>query len=134
MAATYMIDTNICIYIAKNHPVHVMRRFEQMRPGDVVMSFVTHGELVFGAEKSNHRVKTIEKLQRLTEWIPVEFPTPETALHYGQIRAQLERAGTPIGANDLWIAAHALSYDMILVSNNIKEFQRVPDLKLENWV
>jgi len=134
MAAKYLIDTNICIYIAKSHPVNVMRRFEQMHPGDVVMSFITHGELLFGAEKSSYRDQTIEKLQRLTEWIPVEFPNHETALHYGQIRAQLERAGTPIGANDLWIAAHARSCNMILVSNNIKEFQRVPGLKLENWV
>lgn len=134
MPARYLIDTNICIYIAKHHPVNVMRRFEQLDQGDVAMSFITHGELLFGAEKSNYKAQTLEKLQRLIELIPVEFPNPETASHYGQIRAHLELTGTPIGANDLWIAAHARSNDMILVSNNIKEFQKVPGLKLENWV
>jgi tRNA(fMet)-specific endonuclease VapC len=97
------------------------------------MSFVTHGELIFGAEKSHYRNETIERVIHLTELIPVIFPSHDTALHYGDIRAHLERAGTPIGANDLWIAAHARSSGMILVSNNTKEFQRVPDLRLENW-
>jgi len=134
MSARYLIDTNICIYIAKNQPAQVMRRFEQLQSGDIVMSFVTHGELLFGAEKSQYKKSTIEKVQQLTEWIPVVFPNQETASHYGQIRAHLAQAGLPIGANDLWIAAHARSLDLILVSNNTREFERVPELKLENWV
>jgi len=130
----YLLDTNICIYIAKHHPLQVRKRFEQLQTGDVGMSFITHGELMFGAEKSQYRNKTIEKLNRLVEIIPVIFPEPQIVAHYGEIRAVLTRAGQPIGANDLWIAAHARSQAMTLVSNNIKEFQRVPKLQLENWL
>jgi len=130
----YLLDTNICIYIAKHHPLQVRKRFEQLQTGDVGMSFITHGELMFGAEKSQYRNKTIEKLNRLIEIIPVIFPDDQIAEHYGEIRAVLERSGQPIGANDLWIAAHARSLGMTLVSNNIKEFERVPKLKLENWL
>ncbi len=133
MTAIYLLDTNICIYIARQRPLAVLKRFEQLQQGEVVMSFITHGELMFGAEKSQHRDETIEKLNRLTEFIPVVLPSPSTALHYGDIRAQLKRAGTPIGANDLWIAAHARSSNLVLVSNNTREFQRVPGLKMENW-
>ena len=133
MTATYLLDTNICIYIAKQRPQAVLKRFEQLKQGEVVMSFITHGELMFGAEKSRRRDETIEKLNRLTELIPVVLPDPATALHYGKIRSHLEQAGTPIGANDLWIAAHARSSNLILVSNNTREFQRVPGLKMENW-
>lgn len=134
MSPLYLLDTNICIYIARHHPLNVLKRFEQLQQGEVVMSFITHGELMFGAEKSQYRDKTIEKLNKLIELIPVIFPNYQTAEHYGDIRADLERLGTPIGANDLWIAAHARSLDITLVSNNVKEFQRVPKLKLENWI
>lgn len=134
MPPRYLLDTNICIYIARHHPLQVRKRFEQLQTGDVGMSFVTHGELMFGAEKSKSRDQTIEKLNRLIEIIPVIFPEPQMAQHYGEIRAFLERSGQPIGANDLWISAHARSLDMILVSNNTKEFERVPKLKLENWL
>jgi len=130
----YMLDTNICIYIAKHHPLQVRKRFEQLQTGEVGMSFITHGELIFGAEKSQYRSKTLEKLGRLTEIIPVVFPDHQIAAHYGEIRASLERSGQPIGANDLWIAAHARSLGITLVSNNTKEFERVPELKLENWI
>jgi len=134
VAARYLLDTNICIYIAKHQPLNVLKRFEQLQQGEVAMSFITQGELMFGAEKSQQRDKTMDILNKLTELIPVIFPTAQTAEHYANIRACLERAGVPIGANDLWIAAHARSFALTLVSNNIKEFQRVPNLKLENWV
>lgn len=134
MLPRYLLDTNICIYIAKHHPLQVRKRFEQLQVGEVGMSFITHGELMLGAEKSRYRHKTIEKVTRLIEIIPVVLPTTEIALHYGKIRAHLEQSGQPIGANDLWIAAHARSLDTILVSNNMKEFERVPKLKLENWL
>jgi len=134
MLPRYLLDTNICIYIAKHHPLQVRKRFEELRTGDVGMSFITHGELILGAEKSQYRDKTIEKLNRLIEIIPVVFPDDKIAEHYGEIRATLEQSGKPIGANDLWIAAHARSMDITLVSNNIKEFERVPKLKLENWL
>jgi len=134
MLPRYLLDTNICIYIAKHHPLQVRKRFEQLQTGEVGMSFITHAELMFGAEKSQYRNKTIEKLNRLIEIIPVVLPEPEIATHYGEIRAFLEQSGKPIGANDLWIAAHARSLGTILVSNNTKEFERVPELKLENWL
>ncbi len=134
MIPRYLLDTNICIYIARHHPLQVRKRFERLQTDEVGMSFITHGELMFGAEKSQYRNKTIEKLNRLIEIIPVVFPEHQMAEHYGEIRAILEQSGQPIGANDLWIAAHARSLDITLVSNNIKEFERVPELKLENWL
>ena len=132
--ARYLLDTNICIYIAKRRPVEVLRRFELLQVGEVVMSIITLGELRFGAEKSQQPGASREKLQRLTELIPA-LPLPlEGAVHYGEIRAKLEHAGTPIGANDLWIAAHAMAAELTLVTNNTREFDRIDGLKVENWV
>jgi len=134
VAVCYLLDTNICIYIAKRHPPEVLWQFEHLQVGDVAMSLITYGELQFGAEKSRISDQVHEKLERLSELVPVLPLTGKAANHYGRIRAKLEQAGKPIGANDLWIAAHARSEDLILVSNNIREFKRVPGLKLENWV
>ncbi len=97
------------------------------------MSFVTYGELRFGAEKSRDRDAAVTVLERLRELIPVVGPDARLGEHYGAIRAHLERSGTPIGNNDLWIAAHALATDVTLVTNNTREFSRVPGLELENW-
>jgi tRNA(fMet)-specific endonuclease VapC len=98
------------------------------------MSVVTLGELVFGAERSQAREQAMGNLTRLVELIPV-LSLPESAgQHYGGIRAALTAAGTPIGNNDLWIAAHAATDNLILVSNNSREFERVPGLQVENWV
>jgi tRNA(fMet)-specific endonuclease VapC len=98
------------------------------------MSIITFGELQFGAEKSQHSAAAHDKLTRLAELVPVLALPAHAAIHYGRIRAGLEREGTPIGANDLWIAAHALAENLILVSNNTGEFSRVPEIRLENWV
>ena len=129
----YLLDTNICIYIAKRRPPEVAARFERLSPGQVGMSMVTYGELLFGAEKSQHPEQATERLQGFVELVPVLALPDESPLHYARIRAELERAGTPIGANDLWIAAHALAANLILVSNNLREFGRVPSLQAENW-
>ena len=134
MACRYLLDTNICIYIAKHRPPEVLRRFEVLQVGDVAMSFITFGELKYGAEKSNNSKRAHSKLDRLVELIPLLSIPQGAAMHYGRIRKELERAGRPIGANNLWIAAHALAEKLILVSNNTKEFQRVSKLSLENWV
>jgi tRNA(fMet)-specific endonuclease VapC len=129
----YLLDTNICIYIAKRRPPEVAARFERLKPGEVGMSMITYGALRFGAEKSQYPAHATERLQRFAEIVPV-LPLPaDTPLHYGRIRHELERAGTPIGANDLWISAHALAAGLILVSNNLREFARVPGLQAENW-
>ncbi len=134
MKLTYMLDTNICVYIAKEKPTSVLHRFERLRVGEVAMSTITYGELLYGAHKSQYREKATKQLEALTHFIPpLPLPT-DVADYYGKIRNTLARKGTPIGNNDLWIAAHALSLDIILVTNNEKEFQRIAELKIENWV
>jgi tRNA(fMet)-specific endonuclease VapC len=134
MTTRYLLDTDICIYTAKARPPEVAERLGGLAPGSVAMSVVTLGELVFGAERSQARQQAMVNLARLVELIPV-LDLPEAAgRHYGRIRAALTAAGTPIGNNDLWIAAHAAADDLILVSNNCREFERVPGLQVENWV
>lgn len=130
----YLIDTNICIYIAKQRPPEVLARFEKLAPGDVAMSVITFGELRFGAHRSQYRQKALDALEKLTLAIPVLSMDGETGCHYGEIRAGLQRQGNAIGNNDLWIAAHARSQGLVLVTNNEREFVRVPGLDVENWV
>ncbi len=132
-ALRYLLDTNICIYIAKQRPPAVARRFAERALGEVGMSLITFGELRFGAEKSSRRAEALDTLARFAELVRVVEPDAAVGETYGVLRAHLERAGTPIGNNDLWIAAHARRLDAILVSNNLREFERVPELKLENW-
>lgn len=133
MALRYLLDTNICIYIAKQKPKSVLDRFIQMKIGDVAMSVITYSELLFGAEKSLSYKKSIKILEELTSLIAPLPLSIEVGKHYAHIRAGLEKQGQPIGNNDLWIAAHALALNTTLVTNNIKEFSRVPNLKLDNW-
>ncbi len=130
----YLLDTNICIYIAKQRPPSVAKRFAKLATGSVGMSLITYGELRYGAEKSVLRAQALETLSLLKELVPVITPDEVVGECYGDIRACLERAGTPIGNNDLWIAAHARRLGVTLVSNNTREFERVPKLKLDNWV
>ena len=133
MTPLYMLDTNICIYISKHKPLAVKARFESFKPGQVVMSVVTYGELHYGASKSEYRNRALEKLQVLIELIPVEHLDLAVAQAYGELRAFLERRGQAIGNNDLWIGAHALSRNLTLATNNEREFSRVPGLTVENW-
>ncbi len=131
--ARYLLDTDICIYIAKHHPPALRHRFERAEPGQLAMSVITYGELRSGAEKSQWRDKALATLNVLTDAITI-LALPEAAgMHYGTIRAALEKAGTPIGGNDLWISAHALAEDLILVTNNGREFKRIKGLTVENW-
>lgn len=134
MALQYLLDTNICIYIAKKSPASVLDRFEHLSIGEVGMSTITYGELIFGAQKSQHPKKTLHILDELASLIPPLPLSTDTGKFYGKIRETLETEGRIIGNNDLWIAAHTLSLNITLVTNNIKEFSRVPHLKLENWV
>lgn len=133
-APKYLLDTNTCIYIAKQRPPGVAQRFARLPAGSVGMSVITYGELHFGVQKSQQRAAALETLARLAELIPALPLDTATAEAYGVLRAHLQRAGTPIGNNDLWIAAHALALDLTLVTNDTGEFQRVPKLKLQNWV
>lgn len=104
-----------------------------MEVGEVGMSLSTFGELRFAAEKNSRRSETLATLNLLVELILVVKPDTVVGKIYGTLHAQLDRAGTPIGNHDLWIAAHARRMDIVLVTNDLREFQRVPDLKLENW-
>jgi tRNA(fMet)-specific endonuclease VapC len=134
MATSRLLDTNICIYIARNRPATVARRFARAAPGSLAISVVTWGELCFGAAKSADPARARALLEAFAREVGVlELPNA-AGRRYGDLRAVLQRAGTPIGNNDLWIAAHALALGVPLVSNNVREFERVPGLKLENWV
>jgi tRNA(fMet)-specific endonuclease VapC len=128
-----MLDTNTCIYIIKKHPPHVLKKFESLSLGDVCISSITLTELMFGVAKSQHQQKNklaLEEFILPLEIMPFE---EEAAFHYGSIRADLERKGTPIGALDLMIAAHAQCLNYIIVTNNVKEFACIPKLKIEDW-
>lgn len=134
MTLRYLLDTNICIYIAKQKPKNVLLKFEQLAVGEVGMSTITYGELCYCAQKSQHPKKTLSTLQELINFIPPLMLPVDTGKHYGEIRTILEKQGTPIGNNDLWIAAHTLALDVTLVTNNTKEFVKIAHLKMENWV
>jgi tRNA(fMet)-specific endonuclease VapC len=129
----YMLDTNICIYIAKHRPPKVRARFERMQPGQIVMSSITLGELQFGASKSNQRARAQAQIGELIQDIHVEELGKGAAEAYGEIRATLQRQGRLIGNNDLWIASHAVALGVTLATNNEREFRRVPGLTVENW-
>lgn len=133
MKPRYMLDTNICIYIAKHHPPEVKTRFEQLRPGQLVMSVITYGELYYGASKSTQRMKALTQLEGLVQDIPIEDLNSTVAQAYGEIRATLEKQGRLIGNNDLWIGAHAMALDVTLATNNEREFRRIAGLSVENW-
>ena len=133
MEPRYLLDTNICIYVRQKRSPDLLHRFEKLRPGEAAISVITFGELLFGAEKSSHRTAALERLRELQIFLSV-LPLPEaSAGNYGKIRAELESKGQIIGNNDLWIASHALSSGLILVTNNEREFRRVRGLRTQNW-
>ena len=134
MSLKYLLDTNICIYIMKQKPESVGAKFEQLEVGMVSMSVITYAELMYGAHKSSHSKKAEQLVQQLCDYIPPLPMSVNVSTYYAHIRATLESQGRIIGGNDLWIAAHCLELDMILVTNNEKEFSRVNKLKIENWV
>jgi tRNA(fMet)-specific endonuclease VapC len=129
----YLLDTNICIYLIRQKPLHVTEHFTSHAVGDVGISTISVAELFFGVQKSKHQTQNEQALiQFLTPLVIVDFDRA-SAVAYGKIRAALQFRGTPIGSLDTLIAAHALSLGVTLVTNNIREFSRVPKLKLENW-
>ncbi len=128
----YLLDTNIVIAAMKGHAM-VRARLERMPLASLVLSPVVLGELAFGAEKSVHVERNRARLAELVTRIPVPALNAEVSRRYGGVRALLERQGNPIGSNDTWIAAHALALDAVLVTDNVREFSRVPDLVVENW-
>lgn len=128
-----MLDTNILIYTIRNRPFEVREAFKQ-HDGQMCISTVTLGELVFGAEKSANRERNLQDIYGLVARLHVADFDRTAAVHFGQIRAELIRAGTPIGPYDAMIAGHARCAGLVLVTNNVREFARVSGLRLENWV
>lgn len=132
-AARYLLDTTTCIYIINRRPTEVFERFAGLRIGEIAISSITGAELAFGVAKSG----SLRNQQALDKFLaPLAIlPFDEAAMRrYGVLRSDLERRGTPIGALDLLIAAHALAVGATLVSNNLREFERVNGLPLENWL
>ena len=132
----YLLDTNILIYLIKHKPVSVAKRIDALGEDAMLyMSFFTYAELLKGAERSTRKPQVLRKLDLLTRQVPVVYNVGTTLCeHYAVQFTRLKEAGTPIGANDLWIACHALAEEATLVTNNIREFERVAGLRLENWV
>jgi len=130
----FMLDTDICIYIIKRKPIRVLDRFKKAEISEITISSITLSELLFGVSKSS---KPEQNLMALTQFVAPLDILPygdEAAQYYGELRARLEKQGTPIGSLDMLIAAHALSISGTLITNNEKEFNRVPNLNIENWV
>jgi len=131
----YILDTNICIYIINNKPAKVLRKFERYPVYEFGISSITHAELQYGVEKSENKNTNQAALDEfLLPLTILPFQGKRLVSRYGEIRTALESKGQTIGPLDMLIAAHALSLDLTIISNNIKEFSRVPNLKCENWV
>jgi len=129
----FMLDTDTCSYIMKrSHPL-VVKRLQSVPVGDVCMSVVTKAELLYGVEVSPRRTQDSAALAAFLPYVEAVALDEDAALHYAEIRADLKRRGAMIGANDLFIAAHARASGLTLVTNNTAEFERVPDLSLDNW-
>ena len=128
-----MLDTNIVIYTIKNRPSEVREAFKR-HDGQMCMSSVTLGEIIYGAEKSSVPEKNLQVIEGMIARLEVLSFNQQDSIHFGQLRAELEPIGKPIGSYDTMIAAHARSEGLILVTNNMKEFNRVPGLRVENWV
>lgn len=131
----YLLDTNILIYLLKNRPESVAQRVSALpAEASLNMSFFTYAELLKGAERSSRKAEVVRQLERLTRQVPVIYDgTPRLCEHYAVHFTRLKLAGTPIGANDLWIACHALALDATLVTHNTREFERIDGLVLEDW-
>ncbi len=129
-----MLDTNICIYILKQQPASVLQALKRYKIGELAVSSIVHGELVYGAYKSTKSLENLSKIESLMDALEVLTIDEEVVHHYGKIRTLLEQKGQVIGSNDFWIAAHALALQVPLVTNNSKEFIKVPELEVINWV
>jgi len=128
----YLLDTNIVIYVIKRKPPSALKLFNE-HAGQMAISAITLAELLHGAEKSNAPARSLAVVEDFCSRLEVLPYGPKAAQHYGSIRSALEKLGQPIGVNDLHIAAHARSEGLTLVSNNLREFERVPALQVANW-
>ena len=129
----YMLDTNICIYIIKDRPTGLRERFDNSVE-ELSISVITLGELFYGVENSSRRLENVRTLEQFAGRLDVLPFTADAAAHYGQIRAALRRSGRPAGVHDMLIGGHARSEGLIVVTNNTREFSRMPGLRIENWL
>lgn len=132
----FLLDTNILIYLIKNRPPEIAQRVDALADDDTLgMSFVTWAELLKGAERSTRKPEVLRRLDALALQVPVHYPQgPAICQRYAEHFTRLKDAGTPIGANDLWIACHALADDATLVTHNVREFKRIGGLRVVDWV
>ena len=130
----YMLDTNVCIHIMKNKPLSVMERFRQHESSDVCISSITYAELCHRIDKSRNREQNRLALSVFLAGIQIIPFDARAAIQFGSLCTRLELAGTPIGVMDTLIASHALSLGLAIVTNNTREFSRVPGLSVEDWV
>ncbi len=130
----YLLDTDTFSEMVKGVNAKIVKRLDTLQSGDAGLSVITRGEIAFGVHIHSLKTSAKQRLDRLLDVIETLPLPPNAANNYGELRAHLRRLGTPIGPNDLWIAAHARTANLILVTNNIGEFSRVPKLKLENWI
>lgn len=130
---TYMLDTNICIYVMKTYPENLREKFNALAE-QLCISSITLGELHYGAEKSARRALNLMAIEQFVARLEVLAFGNKAAAHYGQVRAELERAGTPCGPHDMQIGAHARSEGLIVVTNNRREFDRMSGIRVENWL
>jgi tRNA(fMet)-specific endonuclease VapC len=129
----YMLDTNICIYVIKRKPLEVLNQFNE-HSGQLSISSITLAELIHGAEKSEFVEQNLRTVEDFCSRLEILGYGDKAAAHYGSIRSDLEKKGQVIGVNDLHIAGHARSEGLVLVSNNLKEFNRVDALRTDNWI
>lgn len=130
----FLIDTNICIYIMNNHPAEVVQKFRDVGVGNIYISSITVSELQYGVHKSKHIKENTRRVEEFLTPFEILFYGENESKYYGKIRNQLEKQGNIIGPLDLLIAAHALSNELTLITNNEKEFIRIQSLKVQNWV
>ena len=129
----YMLDTNICIYVIKNHPPELRARFNNAAD-ELCISSITLSELHYGAEKSARRAENLKAVAQFSARIEVLAFPEKAAAHYGQLRADLDHLGTPVGPFDMLIGAHARAEGLTIVTNNAREFRRLPGVRVENWI
>ncbi len=129
----YLLDTDICIYIIKKQPVKVFNRLKKCAIGDVAVSSITVAELEYGAAKSSRPDQNRNALLAFLSPFEILPFDDQAAVHYGDIRSHLEKTGKLIGSMDMLIAAHTRSSGLTLITNNLREFSRVPDLRVDNW-
>lgn len=129
----YMLDTNICIYVIKSYPPGLRERFNLLA-SQLCISSITLGELHYGAEKSARRAQNLEAIEQFVSRLEVLPFGEKAAAHYGQVHAELSRTGRVCGSHDMQIGGHARSEGLIVVTNNLREFERMPGLRTENWV